>query len=338
MLDMGFLPDIRQVLRHLPVKRQTLFFSATMPPPIAQLTREMLKNPFTVNLERKATPAVGITQAVYPVPAEPEGAAAARAPEARRHQERAGLHADQAPRQPPRRDAPEEGRALRADPRQPHPGAAHAGAGGVQGGTSPRPRGDRHRGPRHRRRGPLARHQLRRAERPRGLHPPRRPDGPRRDDRRRVHVRLPRGGDRPARDRAGDRQAPAAHHRAGLRLHEGAGRTLRGSHRRAHRRDPRAKGRGAQAREGEGRAPHRPRGRAAHARAAEAGTAGVHAPGRGPPAQHPRGPCRRGPAGVRPSAGTSRPVAAPSGEPRLGGAGARPGSRPRAAGQPPRAL
>src|SRR6185437_16247780 len=42
-------------------------FSATMPPPIAQLTREMLKNPFTVNLERAPLPAVGITQAVYPV-------------------------------------------------------------------------------------------------------------------------------------------------------------------------------------------------------------------------------------------------------------------------------
>ena len=68
MLDMGFLPDIRKVLKHLPVKRQTLFFSATMPPPIAQLTREMLKSPFTVNQERKAAPAIGITQAVYPVP------------------------------------------------------------------------------------------------------------------------------------------------------------------------------------------------------------------------------------------------------------------------------
>jgi ATP-dependent RNA helicase RhlE len=68
MLDMGFLPDIRRVLKHLPARRQTLFFSATMPPPIAQLTREMLKNPFTVNQERKASPAVGITQAVYPVP------------------------------------------------------------------------------------------------------------------------------------------------------------------------------------------------------------------------------------------------------------------------------
>ena len=68
MLDMGFLPDIRRVLKHLPTRRQTLFFSATMPPPIAQLTREMLRNPFTVNLERRSAPAVGITQAVYPVP------------------------------------------------------------------------------------------------------------------------------------------------------------------------------------------------------------------------------------------------------------------------------
>jgi ATP-dependent RNA helicase RhlE len=68
MLDMGFLPDIRRVLKHLPARKQTLFFSATMPPPIVQLTRELLKSPFTVNLERKAEPAVGITQAVYPVP------------------------------------------------------------------------------------------------------------------------------------------------------------------------------------------------------------------------------------------------------------------------------
>jgi ATP-dependent RNA helicase RhlE len=67
MLDMGFLPDIRRVLRHLPPRRQTLFYSATMPPPIAQLAREMLRDPITVNLERKAEPAVGITHAVYPV-------------------------------------------------------------------------------------------------------------------------------------------------------------------------------------------------------------------------------------------------------------------------------
>jgi len=67
MLDMGFLPDIRRILRALPAKRQTLFFSATMPPPIATLTREMLKHPVTINVERQAAPATGITQAVYPV-------------------------------------------------------------------------------------------------------------------------------------------------------------------------------------------------------------------------------------------------------------------------------
>jgi ATP-dependent RNA helicase RhlE len=67
MLDMGFLPEIRKILRHLPAKRQTLFFSATMPPPILALTRDMLRNPVTINLERRAAPAVGITQAVYPV-------------------------------------------------------------------------------------------------------------------------------------------------------------------------------------------------------------------------------------------------------------------------------
>src|SRR4029078_2164992 len=49
MRDMGFLPNIRRVLRHLPARRQTLFFSATMPPPIVALARDMLKNPVTVN-------------------------------------------------------------------------------------------------------------------------------------------------------------------------------------------------------------------------------------------------------------------------------------------------
>ena len=68
MLDMGFLPDIRRVLRHIPTRRQTLFFSATMPGPIATLASEMLKNPETINMQRRAAPAVGITQAVYPVP------------------------------------------------------------------------------------------------------------------------------------------------------------------------------------------------------------------------------------------------------------------------------
>jgi ATP-dependent RNA helicase RhlE len=67
MLDMGFLPDIKRILKLVPAKRQTLLFSATMPPPIAALTREMLHNPLMIDLGRRSLPAVGITQAVYPV-------------------------------------------------------------------------------------------------------------------------------------------------------------------------------------------------------------------------------------------------------------------------------
>lgn len=70
MLDMGFLPEIRRLLRHLPARRQTLFFSATMPAPIVALTREMLRDPAMIQIDRASKPAVGITQAVYPVPQE----------------------------------------------------------------------------------------------------------------------------------------------------------------------------------------------------------------------------------------------------------------------------
>jgi ATP-dependent RNA helicase RhlE len=70
MLDMGFLPDVRRVLKHLPSKRQTLFFSATLPPPIVALAREMLRAPVAINVERPSAPATGITHAVYPVASE----------------------------------------------------------------------------------------------------------------------------------------------------------------------------------------------------------------------------------------------------------------------------
>jgi ATP-dependent RNA helicase RhlE len=67
MLDMGFLPDIKRILRQVPSKRQTLFFSATMPKPIIDLSAQMLVNPVKVDLERRAAPATGVTQALYPV-------------------------------------------------------------------------------------------------------------------------------------------------------------------------------------------------------------------------------------------------------------------------------
>jgi ATP-dependent RNA helicase RhlE len=67
MLDMGFLPDIRRVLKHLPPVDQTLFFSATVPAPIRELARQMLKNPVALNVERPSAPATGVEQAIYPV-------------------------------------------------------------------------------------------------------------------------------------------------------------------------------------------------------------------------------------------------------------------------------
>ncbi len=70
MLDMGFLPDIKRILERIPRERQTLLFSATLPEPIVELARNMLKNPMGLNIERKSSPATGITHAVFPVPAD----------------------------------------------------------------------------------------------------------------------------------------------------------------------------------------------------------------------------------------------------------------------------
>src|SRR5437660_9982536 len=67
MFDMGFLPDLKRIIARLPARDQTLLFSATMPPVIASLAREILKSPQTIQIGQRTAPAVGITQAVYPV-------------------------------------------------------------------------------------------------------------------------------------------------------------------------------------------------------------------------------------------------------------------------------
>ena len=66
MFDMGFLPDIRKILRRVPVQRQTLLFSATMPDDIRDLAREILKNPLTVQIG-ETVPVSTVSHAVYPV-------------------------------------------------------------------------------------------------------------------------------------------------------------------------------------------------------------------------------------------------------------------------------
>ena len=67
MFDMGFFPDIRRILGHLPKKRQTLLFSATMPADIKLLAREILSNPAMVQVGATAPP-VSVSHALYPVP------------------------------------------------------------------------------------------------------------------------------------------------------------------------------------------------------------------------------------------------------------------------------
>jgi ATP-dependent RNA helicase RhlE len=67
MFDMGFLPSIRKILRHIPKKRQTLLFSATMPGAIRDLAQEVLRKPVTIQIGHSA-PAASVTQTLYPVP------------------------------------------------------------------------------------------------------------------------------------------------------------------------------------------------------------------------------------------------------------------------------
>jgi superfamily II DNA/RNA helicase len=62
MLDMGFIPDIERICKLLPTRRQTLFFSATMPPEIQRLVDTFLKDPVRVEVARPATAAATITQ------------------------------------------------------------------------------------------------------------------------------------------------------------------------------------------------------------------------------------------------------------------------------------
>jgi ATP-dependent RNA helicase RhlE len=67
MLDMGFLPDIKRILAALPTKRQSLLFSATIPAPIAELSRRLLNDPVRIDVERPSAPPTLITQSVLPV-------------------------------------------------------------------------------------------------------------------------------------------------------------------------------------------------------------------------------------------------------------------------------
>jgi superfamily II DNA/RNA helicase len=68
MLDMGFIPDIERIFKLTPAAKQTLFFSATMPPEITRLTQQFLRNPIRIEAARPATTAETITQHIVRIP------------------------------------------------------------------------------------------------------------------------------------------------------------------------------------------------------------------------------------------------------------------------------
>ena len=67
MLDMGFLPDVKKIVGFCPSKRQTLFFSATVPPEIERLTSWVLRDPLTIEIGLRRSAAETVSHALYPV-------------------------------------------------------------------------------------------------------------------------------------------------------------------------------------------------------------------------------------------------------------------------------
>ena len=67
MLDMGFLPDVRRIIERCPRTRQTMLFSATIPPEIEQLGKWALRHPETIEIGQRRAPAETVTHALYPV-------------------------------------------------------------------------------------------------------------------------------------------------------------------------------------------------------------------------------------------------------------------------------
>ena len=193
MLDMGFAPQINRIVAEIPSYRQTLLFSATMPPEVEALARKYLRKPVVVQVGRRSQAANTVTHAVYPVPRERKSELLAQLAPRGNARFGAGLHAHEARRRsrgaPPRARAASTPTAMHADKTQPQRTKALAGLQERQGA---RARRDGHRAARSRHLRHHARDQLRRAAAGRGLRAPHRPHGPRGEGRRRVHLHVAR--------------------------------------------------------------------------------------------------------------------------------------------------
>ena len=101
MLDMGFIPDVERIVSYLPKLRQTLFFSATMPPEIKRLADRFLSNPKEVTVSPPASAGTNIVRASSVVPEEDKREALRRLIREPGHQERPGVLQPQARRRHP---------------------------------------------------------------------------------------------------------------------------------------------------------------------------------------------------------------------------------------------
>ena len=177
---MGFIPDIRRVIKLLPAKRQNLLFSATFSGEIRTLAKGMLDNPAEVEVAPRNTASELVTQSVHLVAKARKRALLSLSDRLEPLAAGAGLHQDQARRQPAGRAARQGRHRGDGHPRQQEPGRPHPGAVAVQGRLAAGAGGHRHRGARPRHRRAAARRQLRAAARAGGLRPPHRPYRPRR--------------------------------------------------------------------------------------------------------------------------------------------------------------
>ena len=147
MLDMGFAPALKRIVKLLPRERQSLFFSATMPPSCRQLADSMLFNPVDVNVTPKKTSVERIEQAIRVMHKGDKMSALKSV----LNQDATGrtiiFHPHQTRGQPVVAETRSRRGSLRRDPRQQNPIGPPAGVGGVPKGGPRRAGGDRRGGP-----------------------------------------------------------------------------------------------------------------------------------------------------------------------------------------------
>ena len=171
MLDMGFIHDVKKILKWLPKQKQTMLFSATMPPEITELVNSLLHDPVRVAVDPVSSPVEAIEQSVYFVDKNNKTKLLAHL--IRELDVKNALVFTRT-----KHGANKVARDLAKAPRQQEPDRPAAGPGRLQGREDPVPGGHRHRRPGAGHRGALPRVQLQPPRGARDLRPPHRPHRP----------------------------------------------------------------------------------------------------------------------------------------------------------------